>query len=140
MRYSRFVRRIAITGKPLFRLFSTEDSDDGTLLDVSRRGPRLCIESLVSAGQKLMLMLDLPGTSRPWKCVSLRSSGARRHCRVEFLKVENDDRVSLDVFLASRSKLPAGRHKGVGNRFGRVMGERKRGILNFAARGGPLTF
>jgi len=26
---------------------------------------------------------------------------------VEFLKVENDDRVLLDVFLASRSKLPA---------------------------------
>jgi hypothetical protein len=26
---------------------------------------------------------------------------------VEFLKVENDERVSLDVFLASRSTLPA---------------------------------
>jgi len=26
---------------------------------------------------------------------------------VEFLKVKHDDRVSLDVFLASRSKLPA---------------------------------
>jgi hypothetical protein len=26
---------------------------------------------------------------------------------VEFLKVENDDRVLLDVFLASRSTLPA---------------------------------
>jgi len=36
---------------------------------------------------------------------------------VEFLKVENDDRVLLDVFLASRSKLPAKERSRARNHF-----------------------
>jgi len=38
VRYSRFVRRIAVTGEASVRSCATEESDDGTLLDVSR-GP-----------------------------------------------------------------------------------------------------
>jgi len=108
MRYSRFVRRIAITGKPLsgcFRLRTRRRN----LLDVSRKGARLCINRLFRPGQKLMLMLDLPWDEPP---VEVRLATVKwvheGTVGVEFLKVENDDRVSLDVFLASRSKLPAG--------------------------------
>ena len=54
-------------------------------------------------------MLDLPWDEPP---VEVRLATVKwvheGTVGVEFLKVENDDRVSLDVFLASRSKLPAG--------------------------------
>ena len=108
MRYSRFVRRIAVNGETSVRLFSTEDSDDGTLLDVSRKGARLCINRLFSPGQKLTLMLNLPWDEPP---VEVRLATVKwvhqGTVGVEFLKVENDERVSLDVFLASRSQQPA---------------------------------
>ena len=108
MRYSRFVRRIAVTGEASVRLFSIEDPDDGTLLDVSRKGARLCINRLFRPGQKLTLMLNLPWDEPP---VEVRLATVKwvheDTVGVEFLKVENDDRVSLDVFLASRSKPTA---------------------------------
>ena len=115
MRYSRFVRRIAVTGEASVRLLSTEDSDDGTLLDVSRKGARLCINRLFCPGQKLTLMLNLPWDEPP---VEVRLATVKwvhqGTVGVEFLKVENDERVSLDVFLASRSILPAGQEKATG--------------------------
>jgi hypothetical protein len=108
MRYSRFVRRIAVTGEASVRLCSAGDSDDGTLLDVSRKGARLCINRLFRPGQKLTLMLNLPWDEPP---VEVRLAKVKwvheDKFGVEFLKVENGDRVSLDVFLASRSKPPA---------------------------------
>jgi hypothetical protein len=85
LRYSRFVRRIAVTGEASVRSFATEDSEDGTLLDVSRKGARLPPVEVRLASVK-WVHRDTVG--------------------VEFLKVENDDRVLLDVFLASRSQLP----------------------------------
>ena len=106
MRYSRFTKRITVTGEASVRLFSTEDSDDGTLLDLSRKGARLRINRLFEPGQKLTLMLNLPWEEPP---VEVRMAAVKwmkdNKVGVEFLKVENDDRVSLDVFLASRSKL-----------------------------------
>ncbi len=60
MRYSRFVRRIAVTGEASVRSCATEDSDDGTLLDVSRKGARLCINRLFPPGQKLPPMSNFP--------------------------------------------------------------------------------
>jgi hypothetical protein len=108
MRYSRFVRRIAVTGEASVRSFATDDSEDGTLLDVSRKGARLCINRLFRPGQKLTLMMNLPWDEPP---VEVRLATVKwvhqDTVGVEFLKVENDDRVLLDVFLASRSKLPA---------------------------------
>jgi len=106
MRYSRFTRRIAVTGEASVRLLLTEDSDDGTLLDLSRQGARLRINRLFEPGQKLALMLNLPWDDPP---VEVRLAAVKwmkdNNIGVEFLKVEDDDRVSLDVFLASRSKL-----------------------------------
>jgi PilZ domain len=106
MRYSRFTKRIAVTGEASVRLFSTEDSDDGTLLDLSRKGAGLRINRLFEPGQKLTLMLNLPWEEPP---IEVRLASVKwmkdNKVGVEFLKVENDDRVSLDVFLASRSKL-----------------------------------
>ena len=106
MRYSRFTRRIAVTGEASVRLLLTEDSDDGTLLDLSRQGARLRINRLFEPGQKLALMLNLPWNEPP---VEVRLAAVKwmkdNHVGVEFLKVGDDDRVSLDVFLASRSKL-----------------------------------
>lgn len=108
MRYSRFVRRIAVNGEASVRLFSTEDSDDGTLLDVSRKGARLSINRVFQPGEKLTLMLNLPWDEAPVEVRLAKVKWVREdNVGVEFLKVENDDRVSLDVFLASRSKLPA---------------------------------
>ena len=106
MRYSRFTKRIVVTGEASVRLLLTEDSDDGTLLDLSRQGARLRINRLFEPGQKLALMLNLPWDEPP---VEVRLAAVKwmkdNNVGVEFLKVENDDRVSLDVFLASRSKL-----------------------------------
>jgi hypothetical protein len=106
MRYSRVTKRIAVTGEASVRLFSTEDSDDGTLLDLSRKGAQLQINRLFEPGQKLTLMLSLPWEEPP---VEVRIAAVKwmkdNKVGVEFLKVENDDRVSLDVFLASRSRL-----------------------------------
>lgn len=106
MRYSRFTKRIVVTGEASVRLFLTEDADDGTLLDLSRKGARLRINRVFEPGQKLALMLNLPWDEPP---VEVRLAAVKwmkdNKVGVEFLKVEDDDRVSLDVFLASRSKL-----------------------------------
>ncbi len=100
-------------GEASVRWVSTEDSDDGTLLDVSRKGARLRINHLFQRGQKLTLMLNLPWDEPP---VEVRLATVKwvdqGTVGVEFVKVENDDRVSLDVFLASRSKLPAKERSG----------------------------
>ena len=105
MRYSRFAKRIPVTGEASVRLLLTEDSDDGTLLDLSRKGARLRINRLFWPGQKLTLMLNLPWDEPP---VEVRLAAVKwmkdNNIGVEFLKVEDDDRVSLDVFLSSRSK------------------------------------
>jgi hypothetical protein len=106
MRYSRFATRIAVTGEASVRLLVTEESDDGSLLDLSRRGARLRINRLFEPGQKLTLILNLPWEEPP---VEVRLAAVKwmkdNTVGVEFLKVGDEDRVSLDVFLASRSKL-----------------------------------
>jgi hypothetical protein len=106
MRYSRSTRRILVTGEASVRLLLTEDSDDGTLLDLSRQGARLRINRLFEPGQKLALMLNLPWDEPP---VEVRLAAVKwmkdNNVGVEFLKVGDDERVSLDVFLASQSKL-----------------------------------
>ena len=106
MRYSRLTRRIVVTGEASVRLLLTEDSDDGSLLDVSRRGARLRINRVFEPGQKLTLMLNLPWDEPP---VEVRLATVKwvkdNTVGIEFLKFENDDRVSLDVFLASPLKL-----------------------------------
>jgi hypothetical protein len=108
MRYSRLAKRIAVTGEASVSCLLTEDSDDGTLLDVSRKGARLRINRLLQPRQKLTLMLNLPWDEPP---VEVRLAAVKwvqeNTVGVEFLKVEDEDRISLDVFLASRSKLPA---------------------------------
>jgi PilZ domain len=105
----RYTRRLAVTGQASVVSLLTEDSEDGTLLDLSRKGARLRINHLFQRGQKLTLMLNLPWDEPP---VEVRLAAVKwvheDHVGVEFLKVEADDRVSLDVFLASRSKLQAG--------------------------------
>lgn len=106
MRYSRFTTRIAVTGEASVRLLLTEESDDGSLLDLSRGGARLRINRLFEPGQKLTLMLSLPWEEPP---VEVRLATVKwmkdNTVGLEFLKLGGDDRVSLDVFLASRSKL-----------------------------------
>ena len=109
MRYSRVSRRITVTGEASVRLVLSEDSDDGTLLDLSRQGARLRINRLFETGQKLALMLHLP-----WEepAIEVRLAAVKwmkdNKVGIEFLKIEDDDRVSLDVFLAARSKVLEG--------------------------------
>ena len=104
----RYTKRIAVRGQASVISLLTEDSEDGALLDLSRKGARLRINHLFQRGQKLTLMLNLPWDEPP---VEVRLAAVKwvqeNTVGVEFLKVENDDRVLLDVFLASRSKLPA---------------------------------
>lgn len=106
MRYSRVTRRIAVTGEASVRLVLSEDSDDGTLLDLSRQGARLRINRLFEPGQKLGLMLNLPWEEPP---IEVRLAAVKwmkdNEVGIEFLKIEHDDRVSLDVFLAARSNV-----------------------------------
>ena len=106
MRYSRFTRRISVTREASLRLLLTEDADDGTLLDLSRRGARLRVNRLFEPGQKLTLVLTLPWNEPPVE-VGLATVKWMKdnNLGVEFLKLRADDQVSLDVFLASRSKL-----------------------------------
>ena len=106
MRYSRFAKRIAVMGEASVRLLLTEDTDDGFLLDVSRMGARLSINRVFQPGQKLTLVMNLPWNEPPVE-VSLATVKWTNDntLGVEFLKVSDDDRVSLDVFLSSRSKL-----------------------------------
>jgi PilZ domain len=106
MRYSRGTRRITVSGEASVRLLLTDDADDGTLLDLSRQGARLRINRLFEPGQKLAIMLNLP-----WEepAIEVRLAAVRwmkdNRIGIEFLKIQDDDRVSLDVFLAARSKL-----------------------------------
>jgi hypothetical protein len=106
VRYSRFAKRIVVTGEASVRLLLTEDSDDGTLLDLSRKGARVRINRLFWPGQRVTLVLNLPWEEPP---LEVRLAAVKwmkgDNLGVEFLKVGDDDRVSLDVFLASRSKL-----------------------------------
>lgn len=101
----RYTKRVAVTGQASVVSLLTEDSEDGTLLDLSRKGARLRINHLFQRGQKLTLMLNLPWDEPP---VEVRLAAVKwvkeNNVGVEFLKVEEDDRVSLDVFLSSRSK------------------------------------
>jgi len=105
MRYSRSAKRIAVSGEASITSLLSEDSESGTLLDLSRHGARLRINRLFRPGQKLTLMLNLPWDEPP---VEVRLAAVKwmneNNVGVEFLKVEGDDRVSLDVFLSSRSK------------------------------------
>ena len=104
----RNTRRLAVTGQASVVSLLTEDSEDGTLLDLSRKGARLRINHLFQRGQKLTLMLNLPWDEAPVEVRLAKVKWVREDkVGVEFLKVENDDRVSLDIFLASRSQLPA---------------------------------
>ena len=106
MRYSRGIKRIPVIGEASVRLLLTDDADDGTLLDLSRQGARLRINRLFEPGQKLAIMLNLP-----WEepAIEVRLAAVRwmkdNRIGIEFLKIQDDDRVSLDVFLAARSKL-----------------------------------
>jgi PilZ domain-containing protein len=106
MRYSRGTRRITVSGEASVRLLLTDDADDGTLLDLSRQGARLRINRLFEPGQKLAIMLNLP-----WEepAIEVRLAAVRwmkdNRIGIEFLKIQDDDRVSLDVFLAAQSKL-----------------------------------
>ena len=99
MRYSRFTRRIDVTGEASVRLLLTEDSDDGTLLDLSRLGARLRINRLFEPGQKLALILNLPWDEPP---VEVRLAAVKwmkdNNVGVEFRKLGDDDRVSLECF------------------------------------------
>jgi hypothetical protein len=106
MRYSRSATRIAVTGEASVRSSLTEDdSDSGTLLDLSRQGARLRIDRLFRPGQKLTLMLTLPWDEPPVEVLLAAVKWMNDNTiGVEFLKVERDDRISLDVFLSSRSR------------------------------------
>ena len=88
----RNTRRLAITGQASVVSLLTEDSEDGTLLDLSRKGARLRINHLFQRGQKLTLMLNLPWEEPP---VQVRLAAVKwvqqDTVGVEFLKVEADD-------------------------------------------------
>ena len=106
MRYSRFTRRISVTGEASVRLLLTEDADDGTLLDLSRMGARLRINRLFEPGQKLTLMLVLP-CDEPLRQVPLATVIPMKDLigSIEVIKCEGEAHISLSETLASRPKL-----------------------------------
>ena len=105
----RNTRRLAITGQASVVSLLTEDSEDGTLLDLSRKGARLRINHLFQRGQKLTLMLNLPWEEPP---VQVRLAAVKwvqqDTVGVEFSKSKLTTVLSLDVFSPPRSKHQAG--------------------------------
>jgi hypothetical protein len=71
----RNTRRLAITGQASVVSLLTEDSEDGTLLDLSRKGARLRINHLFQRGRKFTLMLNLPWEEPPVQVRLAASSG-----------------------------------------------------------------
>ena len=61
----RYTRRVAVTGQASVLSLLAEDSEDGTLLDLSRKGARLRFNHFFQRGQKLTLMLNLPWDEPP---------------------------------------------------------------------------
>ena len=104
----RYTKRISVTGQASVISALTEESEEGALLDLSRKGARLRINHLFQRGQKLTLMLNLPWDEPPVEVRLATVKWVQEHTvGVEFLKVEADDRVSLDIFLSSRAKSQA---------------------------------
>jgi hypothetical protein len=105
MSQGRNATRIAVTGQASVISLLTDDSADGTLLDISRKGVRLYTEHSFQRGQKLALTLKLPWDEPPIEVLLAAVKWVRENSiGVEFLDLEEDDQVSLDVFLSSRSK------------------------------------
>ncbi|MGQ0666081.1 MAG: PilZ domain-containing protein [Nitrospiraceae bacterium] len=106
MSHGRNATRIAVTGQASVISLLTDDSADGTLLDLSRKGVRLYTNHTFQRGQKLALTLKLPWDEPPIEVLLAAVKWARENnVGVEFLDLEEDAQVSLDVFLSSRSKL-----------------------------------
>ena len=104
MSHARNATRIAVTGQASLISLLTEDSADGTLLDLSRKGVRLSTDHTFQSGQKLALTLMLPWDERPVEVLIAAVRWVREnHIGVEFLDLDEDEQVSLDVFLSSRS-------------------------------------
>jgi hypothetical protein len=105
MPHGRNATRIAVTGQASVISLLTDDSADGTLLDLSRKGVRLSTDHTFQRGQKLALTLTLPWDEPPIEVLLAAVKWVREHdIGVEFLDLEEDEQVSLDVFLSSRSR------------------------------------
>jgi hypothetical protein len=105
MSHGRNAIRIAVTGYASVLSVLTDDSADGTLLDLSRNGVRLSTDYTFQRGQKLALTLKLPWDEPPIEILLAAVKWVRENTiGVQFLDLEEDEQVSLDVFLSSRSK------------------------------------
>ena len=105
MFHGRNATRIAVTGQASVISVLTDDSADGTLVDLSRKGVRLSTNHTFQRGQKLALTLKLPWDEPPVEVLLGAVKWVRENnIGVEFLDLEEDEQVSLDVFLSSQSK------------------------------------
>jgi len=110
MSQARNATRIAVTGQASVIAVLSDDAADGTLLDLSRKGVRLSTNHTFQRGQKLALTLRLPWDEPPIEILLASVKWVREnHIGVEFLDLEEDDQVSLDVFMSSQSRL----HRGI---------------------------
>jgi hypothetical protein len=105
MSHGRYATRIAVTGQASVISVLTDDSAEGTLLDLSRKGVRLYTDYTFQRGQKLALTLKLPWDEPPVEVLLAAVKWVHENqIGLEFLDLEEDEQVSLDVFLSSRSK------------------------------------
>lgn len=105
MSHGRNATRIAVTGQASVISLLTDDSADGTLVDLSRNGVRLSTNHTFQRGQKLALTLKLPWDEPPIEVLLAAVKWVRENnIGVAFLDLEEDEQVSLDVFLSSHSK------------------------------------
>jgi len=106
MSHGRYATRIAVTGQASVISVHTDDSADGTLLDLSRKGARLSTDHPFERGQKLALTLTLPWDEPPIEVLLAAVKWVRgNNIGIEFLDLEDDEQVSLDVFISSRPKV-----------------------------------
>lgn len=96
---------ITVIGQASVISLSTNDSEEGALLNISCNGVCLTTDKRFQWGQKLALTLKLPWDKPPIEILLNAVKWVRESViGLEFLDLEQDDQVSLDAFLSSHSQ------------------------------------
>jgi NOL1/NOP2/fmu family ribosome biogenesis protein len=105
MSHGRNDPRIPVAGQASVISLPTNDSAEGSLLDISRKGIRLMTDQRFRPNQKLALTLKVPWDGPPIEILFAAVRWVRgNEIGVEFFDLEAAEQASLNAFLSSRSK------------------------------------
>ncbi|MCS6897345.1 MAG: PilZ domain-containing protein [Nitrospira sp.] len=105
MTHGRNISRLPVTGKVRIEAILTKESEEGALVDVSRKGARMIVSRRFQRDQKLSLTLQ-PRMNFPPIVILLATVRWMRgtHLGVEFIDIEANDQTLLDIVLSSPTK------------------------------------